>query len=63
MTFFLGFVSFVFFSIENSNNAEPTVRFFITVLSVSSPEIIEIFQSAKQKNIKARKLLMAIGRS
>lgn len=63
MTSFHGFVSFVFFSIENSINAEPAVRFLLTVLSVSLPKIIEIFQSAEQKNIKARKLLMAIGRS
>lgn len=56
MTFSLGFVSFVFFSIENSMNAVPVVRFLLTILSGSLPKIIEIFQSVRQKNIEARKI-------
>ena len=56
MTFSLGFVSLVFFSIENSMNAVPAVRFLLTILSGSLPKIIEIFQSARQKNIEALKI-------
>lgn len=57
MTFFLALLAqFFFFSIETSINSEPAKRFLLTVLSGSLPKIIEIFQSARQKNIEARKI-------
>ena len=56
MTFFLALLAqFFFFSIKTSINAEPAKRFLLTVLSGSFPKMIEIFQSAGQKNIEARK--------
>ena len=36
-------------------NIEP-IRFLLTVLSGLFPKMIEIFQSARQKNIEARKI-------
>ena len=57
MTFFLALLAqFSFLFIEISINAEPAIRFLLTVLSGSFPKIIEIFQSARQKNIEARKI-------
>lgn len=57
MTFFLALLAqFFFFSIETSINAEPAIRFLLTVLSGLFPKMIEIFQSARQKNIEARKI-------
>ena len=57
MTFILALLAqFSFLFIEISINAEPAIRFLLTVLSGSFPKIIEIFQSAGQKNIEARKI-------
>ena len=57
LSFFLALLAqFFFFSIKTSINAEPAKRFLLTVLSGSLPKIIEIFQSARQKNIEARKI-------
>ena len=40
----------------NAVPAVPAVRFLLTILSGSLPKIIEIFQSARQKNIEALKI-------
>ena len=64
MTFFLALLAqFFFFSIETSINAEPAIRFLLTVLSGSFPKMIEIFQFARQKILKLVKFLIGTRRS
>ena len=64
MTFFLALLAqFFFFSIETSINAEPAIRFLLTVLSGSFPKMIKIFQFARQKILKLVKFLIGTRRS
>ena len=64
MTFFLALLAqFFFFSIETSINAEPAIRFLLTVLSGSFPKMIKIFQFARQKMLKLVKFLIGTRRS